>query len=83
MLNKENQMNLNNRKIKVAYLHESFQLVGVAVFTKTVESMPGLELDMTKVEGGVHIRAKKGAASGECFVPDANCKMLSLFPESN
>lgn len=74
-------MKLVNRKVKLIRVHETFQLVGVTNFENPIESKGELKLDMTKVDGGVHILASKLGKSGECFIPDANCKGIVLFPE--
>jgi len=74
-------MNLNGRKIKLIRVHETFQLVGVSDLKNPIESTQGLELDMTRVEGGVHIIASKLGKTGECFIPDGNCKGFVLCPE--
>lgn len=75
-------MNLLGRKIKLVRVHETFQLVGVSDLKNPIESGLGLELDMTRVEGGVHIIATKVGKTGECFIPDANCKGFVLIPET-
>lgn len=67
-------MELNNRKLKMVRVHETFQIPGVANLDNPIEAKGDLKIDMTKVEGGVHIIVTKLGKTGEAFIPDANCK---------
>jgi len=75
------QIQLNNRKLSLVRIHETFQISGVTDLANPLVSKGDLQLDMTKVEGGVHIIASKAGKTGECFIPDSNCKGVVFFPK--